>query len=339
MRKLLLFGLVFVMAVALAACGGSPESGEPGEAETPAFEGPLKFHDAGWDSLKFHNAVASIIVEEGFGIETEVVPGSSPALWLGLKEGDIDVQIETWSDNLPDYQETIESGTVLELGTNMDDNMQGFYVPTYVIEGDPERGIEPMAPELRTVEDLKRYKDVFVDEEDPSKGRLYNSIPGWSITEVIEAKFETYGLGETYNLFSPGSGASLAASIAASYEKGEPWVGYYWEPTWITGLYDLTLLEEAPYSDALWEDGYRCAFKPVRITVNVREDLPELLPGVTEFLGRYSLTSGQTAEALAYMNENDATPEEAAAWFLSEHEELWTGWVEEPVAEKIKASL
>jgi len=37
-------------------------------------------------------------------------------------------------------------------------------------------------------------------------------------------------------LFSPGSGSVLQAVIAGVYEKGEPIVAYYWEPTWIMGI-------------------------------------------------------------------------------------------------------
>jgi len=340
MKKLLLVLFVFVLTFSMVACGGGEEAEETGgEEEVAVFEGPLKFHDAGWDSLKFHNEVASKIIEEGFGIECESVPGSSPGLWLGQKMGDIDVMIENWSDNIEDYDETIEAGEVIELGTNMEDNMQGFYVPTYVIEGDPERGIEPMAPDLKTVLDLKKYADVFVDEEDPSKGRIYNSIPGWSATEIIEAKVETYELEEYYNLFSPGSGAALAGSISASYEKGEPWVGYYWEPTWVSGLYDLTLLDEGAYSDELWNDGYRCQFNPVRLTVTVRKGLPEEIPEVTDFLSNYSLTSQQVANVLAYMTENDANAEDAAVWFLSQNADIWTEWVDDDVVEKVNNSL
>ena len=39
-----------------------------------------------------------------------------------------------------------------------------------VIEGDPQRGIAPMAPDLHKVSDLARYSKLFVDEENPSKG-------------------------------------------------------------------------------------------------------------------------------------------------------------------------
>ncbi len=336
MKRILAIGLILIMAISLAACGGG--AAETGTEEA-AFEGPIKLADAGWDSIKLHNSVAAYIIENGYGIDTEIVPGSSAAVWLGLKAGDVDVLIENWSDNYTDYEETIESGEVIELGKNMSDNTQGFYVPTYVIEGDAERGIEPMAPDLKTVEDLKKYKDIFFDEEDPDMGRIYNSPPGWEVSRTMEIKFESYALGETYNLFSPGSGASLAASIVSSYEKGDPWVGYYWEPAWITGVYDLTLLEEAEYTDELWDNGRLCRFNPINITVTVQKEFPALVPDVNEFLSNYYLSSAQTAEVLAHMNKNELTADEAALWFLKGNEEVWTEWLDEDMAQKVKDTL
>jgi glycine betaine/proline transport system substrate-binding protein len=39
------------------------------------------------------------------------------------------------------------------------------------------------------------------------------------------------------------------------------------------------------------------------------------------------------------MQENDATPDDAAVWFLQEHEDVWTNWVPTDVAERVKESL
>ena len=130
----------------------------------------IVFADCQWDSIKLHNAVAGLIAEEVYGLSWTEVPASTPIAFQGQAQGEIDVTTETWSDNIPDYQSEIDKGNIIELGVNFDDNAQGFYVPRYVIEGDPERGIEPVAPDLRTVEDLKKYVDVFPDDEDPTKG-------------------------------------------------------------------------------------------------------------------------------------------------------------------------
>lgn len=36
-------------------------------------------------------------------------------------------------------------------------------------------GIDPIASDLRTVEDLKEYPHIFIDPENPKKGRIINS--------------------------------------------------------------------------------------------------------------------------------------------------------------------
>ena len=105
-----------------------------------------------------------------------------------------------------------------------------------------------MAPDLKSVFDLPRYWQLFKDPEVPTKGRLHNSPPGWPVTGINEAKFKTYGLDQTFNLFSTGSDTALATSMVAAYEKGQPSMGYYWEPTWVMGQLDTTMLKEPEYN-------------------------------------------------------------------------------------------
>lgn len=212
----------------LAACGS-----DEGELEE------IVFADAGWDSIRVHNHIAQTIIEEAYGYDTDVTAGSTATTVQGLREGDINAYTEVWTDNIKElYEESIDSGDIEKVSVNFNDNDQGLYVPTYVIEGDPERDIEPMAPDFRTVEDLKDYPDVFVDPEDSSMGRIINGPSGWTIEETITQKFETYGLGETMNNFIPGSDSAAVADLISAYEKGEAWVGYYWSPTWVTAQYE-----------------------------------------------------------------------------------------------------
>ncbi|SDL28245.1 ABC transporter substrate-binding protein [Natronincola ferrireducens] len=303
-------------------------------------EKTIVFADPGWDSVAFHNEVASYIIQHGYGYGTEVEIGSTPITFTALRNGSVDVLMEAWTDNIKEsYEEAIAKGEVIEASINFDDSAQGFYVPTYVIKGDPERGIEPMAPDLRTVQDLPKYWEVFKDREDPSKGRLYGAIPGWEIDGILQEKVKNSGLNETYNYFSPGSDAALASSIVGAYERGEAWVGYYWEPTWVIGQYDMTLLGDIPYDEEKWLDGYGTELPPVDVTIAIGSSLQEDAPEIAAFLQNYSTSSGITSEALAYMQENDGTTEETAIWFLNEYQQLWTTWVPEEVADLVKESL
>ena len=300
----------------------------------------LVFADAGWDSIRVHNSIARYIIEKGYGYDTDEITGSSSITLQGLIQGDIDIYMEAWTDNYKEvYDSGIDSGDIVELSINFDDNAQGLYVPTYIIKGDAEKGIDPIAPDLKSVKDLTEYWEIFRDPDNPKQGRIYGSPPNWFADEVLRGKFETYGLDENFDYFNPGSDTALSTSLVSAVQKGEPWVGYYWEPTWIMGKYDMTLLEDEPYSDEKWNSGYACEFPGVKVTVAVNKGVIENAPEVVEFLKNYETSSELTNKMLAYMQENDAEADETAKWFLQEYEDLWTKWLPEDIAGKVQEAL
>ncbi|MCL7749745.1 ABC transporter substrate-binding protein [Halalkalibacter alkaliphilus] len=336
-KTIILSFMLVGLIVTMAACGGNEEAGQSdgiGSIDT------ITFADAGWDSIRIHNAIAKNIIENGFGYNTESMPGSETGSLIGIGNGSLDVYMEIWTGNFYDqYTEAIDNGEIIELAVNFDDTAEGLYVPTYVIEGDAERGIEPLAPGLKSIHDLPEYWEVFQDPEDTSQGRIYGSIPGWAADNVLEAKMINYGLEDTFTYFQPGSDTALNTSLINAYENGEPWVGYYWEPTWIAGMYDITLLEDEPYDEALWNNGYLTEFPSQRLTIAVQNQFPEQAPEVAEFLSNYTTSAEITNELLAHMQETDAENEEVAVFFLQEYEDVWTTWVSEDIVEKVKAGL
>lgn len=313
--------------------------------------GPIMFGDFNWDSAMFHNRVVQYIVEEGYGHETDVIPGSTLPILQGLEDNDIHAVTEMWVQNMPEwYHEEVEAGTYVDLGANYVGAVQGWFVPTYVIEGDEERGIEPLAPELSSVEDLADVWDVFEDPEDDAKGRVYNGVGGWEATEINDVRLRSYGLDEYYNSFLPGSEAALFASLAREYERGEPWIGYLWTPSWPFAEYDMTLIEEPEYTPECWEavsDAAQeqgvvddpCGFPEVDVNVVISTELDEHAPHLVELLTAYESNMELTNAALLYILDNDATPEQAAEWWLGEHQDVWTEWVSDDIAEAVIDSL
>lgn len=301
---------------------------------------PVVFADGGWDSIQVHNRIAAFILEHGYGYLSEFIAGETIPHATGLVRGDIDVNMELWVESMVDvYRKAIESGDAIDLGTNFPDSWQGWLVPSYVVNGDPERGIEAMAPDLKSVEDLPEYWELFKDPEDPTKGRFYSCIPGWECERINEQKFEAYGLGEYYNIFHPGSGPALVGSMVAAYEKGEPWVGYYWEPTWVLGKLDMYRLEEPPWNKEIWETTKACAYPSGQVNIVVHKSLLDRAPKVVEFLGNYETTTEMNNKILAYMQDNEAEVDQGAIWFLKEYQSVWTEWVPSGVASKVKKAL
>ncbi len=297
------------------------------------------FADAGWDSVKFHNAVAGLIAEVLYGYTWREVPGSSAVLHEGLINGEVDIHMEEWTDNIATYEGDLESGKLVELGINFDDNFQGLYVPRYVIEGDPERGIEPMAPDLKYVWDLKNYHNVFQDAENPNMGRIYGGIPGWEVDTILYNKYLHYDLDDNFIYFRPGSDAALASAITSAYERGEPIVAYYWEPTWLLGKLDMVLLQDEPYiDDTAFKEG-KTELPPVEVTIAVSNNFYKNNPEMVNFLSKYKTSSSLTSKALAYMQDTGADYEETAKWFLQEHDNLIDEWLNEEDAKIIRTYL
>lgn len=322
-----LLSSALLLSVAMGLSGCSKVTGE------------ITFADVGWDSVKFHNAVAGLVAESAYGYTWKELPGSTPIMHEAMIKGEIDVNMEEWTDNLPAYYGDLRDGKFTDLGTNFGDNIQGFYVPTYVIKGDPARGIAPMAPDLRTVQDLEKYPEVFPDNENPGKGRIYGAIPGWEINEIMRKKVEFNGLDRFYNYFQPGSDAALSAAFTSAYDKGEAIVGYYWEPTWLTGKYDLTLLEDIPYQDEAQYKAGKTACPSVNVTIAASNAFYASAPEYCEFLKKYETSSALTAEALAHMQDTGASYNDTAKWFLTEHRDLLEQWLPPEAANKVKGAL
>ena len=320
--------LVFVMALLLGITASA-------SAET------IVFGDFSWDSVQVHNRIAGFIIEHGYGYDVDFQFGESIPILLGIRRGDVDVTMEGWVDNWLDAMyEAHVAGEVISLGSNFPDAPQGWYVPTYMIEGDPERGIEASAPELRSVQDLAQYADLFPDPEDPNKGRFYNAPTGWGAHDINNAKVEAYGLDEYFNSFDTGSDAALGAAMMRYYERGEPFVAYNWEPNWVIGLLDMTLLEEPEYNEQQWREDYSTAYPATRVEVIINAELAGRAPLLTSFLANYNTTIEQTNEALAYMQLENASAQETALWFLENYRDVWTEWVFAPeVAERVTDAL
>jgi glycine betaine/proline transport system substrate-binding protein len=327
-KKLAIKSLLILLG-AILAIGSVAGCGEEASKE------PIIFADLGWDSALTHNQIAAFILENGYGFPpSEFVPGETIPLFAGLERGDVHVNMECWTENQQEaYDKAIAAGTVVDLGDNFWDNWQGWLVPTYMIErGDLPADI--------SVQDIPQYWELFKDPEDNTKGRFYSCIPGWECELINEAKFTAYGLDDTYNIFLPGSGAALLASMVAAYEKEEPWFGYYWAPTPALGKYDMTPVKEPAYDEATWNDNYACDYPAVKVSILVNAEWHDSVDKkIIDFLTKYSTTTAQNNKVLAYILENEASYEEAAIYFLKEFEDVWTTWVPDDVAKKVKEAL
>jgi len=314
MRKLLAITIAFFIVVTLSAC--SPNA-------------VITIGEGNWDSNAFHDQVAKIMIEEGYGVDVDIVPADTSIMVVGLKSSDVNLTMELWSENVITYPDDIANGEYIEAGTNYDDNAQGLYIPRY---------LQVEYPGLISVTDLLDYAELFPNPEGGDLSIIYGGPEGWSATLHLHKKMVEYGLDQLYTFKTIDSSATLNATLASAYMNEEPWVGYNWEPTWVLGIYDMVLLEDSAYSVDAFENGIG-SFPSVHVNINVDNDFEANYPEVFAFLENYTTTSSIVNSALAYMQENDLEAEDAAIWFLQENVELWRPWVTEDAYQNILTAI
>ena len=343
-RWLPLLGSLVALAVITAACA---------DEEKPV----IKFSDTQFQTGWIDNAVAGYIAHHAYGYPVETVEITTPVYQASLPTGEIDVVMELWRSNILDwYNEETAAGRIEDVGQLYEASRQGWYVPTYMIEGDPERGIAATAPNLKTVDDLKQYWELFEDPEDPNMGVWVNCIIGWQCQKVQRMKARFYGLDEFYNVMEPGAAAGIDAAIAGAYQRGDPVLSYYWEPTWIVGAYNLTYLEEPAYTpecnagiqellvmevsvDELPLLDEACAFEEFDIHTGIWSGLRDKAPEVVAFLESMSFGNKTLNELAAYMELEGKTADETAVYFFQNYESKWTQWLPSDAVQKVKDAV
>lgn len=295
-----------------------------------------------WPSAAALAQIHAIVLEEGFGCDVEIVTGDTvPTSASMLQRGEPAVAPELWTSAIEEpWAEGIEEGRVTELGKAISDGtVEGWFIPRYVQEE---------YPELVSAADVVARPDLFPDPENPDQGRLYSCPPGWACELSTSALFEAYDMEEEWNLFSPGSGGALAASISRAFLREEPILFYYWGPTALLGKYDAVQLEMPEADQAVYacntdpdcdKPAGKTAYPSSPAIVGAAAWVEEEAPQVADYFGKVGLTNDQISALLVYGDENNAGAEETARHFLATNEDVWTEWVPAEVAEKVKASL
>lgn len=326
---------VLMGAGLMAAASGAANAAECGTDRT------IDIAEMGWPSAAALANVHALILEEGFGCDVELVVGDTvPTLASMSTKGEPAFAPEMWPNASQEaWDKAVADGMVENMGPAIAEGLvQGWYIPTYVAEAHPD---------LTHVEDLADYTELFADPDDPDKGRFLSCPPGWACETMNPNFMKAYGLDDDYNVFSPGSGGALDATITRAFVREEPVVFYYWGPTAMMGRYDMTRLD----MDAFDADKFACMGEPdcadpQRTDFVVPDALkalaswvPEEAPAVADYISKVEMTNAEVGRMLLWGEENSADAEATARNFLATEEDLWTQWVPEDVAANVKAAL
>jgi len=294
-----------------------------------------------WLSASTLAYITKKILADGYGCNAELIPGDTvPTATSMLTKNKPDIAPELWVSTAKSiWDKMLAKGNVYKahdiFGSGGE---EGWWIPDYVAKAHPE---------IKSITDLKANAKIFADVSDPDKGRLYGCPPGWGCEIITNNLFKALGLGETFELFSPGSGANLKASIARLVTRKKPIVAYYWGPTDVIGKYKLVRLEMPAHDPAKFKclTDKNCPKPQVtgwavgEVAVAAVTKLKKKAPNVAAFLSKLQVPNDEISQVLAWGDDHKASPEEVATYFFKNYESIWTKWVPADVASKVKATL
>ena len=335
-------GIAAAIAVAFLSAANLPVLAQDADAAQCGTDRTIDIAEMTWPSAAALAHIHATILEEGYGCDVEIVAGDTvPTSSSMMSRGTPAIAPELWTSAIEDaWAAAIEEGTVVQLSDAITDGtVEGWFIPEYV---------QAEHPDLTTAQAVIARPELFPDPEEPSQGRLYSCPPGWACELSTSALFEAFDMDETWNLFSPGSGGALDASIARAFTREEPILFYHWGPTAILGKYPAVQLEigEADMEVYACNTDPDCdepagvtAYPSSPAVVGAAAWIQEEAPVVAEYFTKVGLTNAQISELLVYGDENQADAEETAENFLKTKQDVWTKWVPAEVAEKVLAAI
>jgi glycine betaine/proline transport system substrate-binding protein len=306
--------------------------------------GDISIADMNWSSASLIANIDKVILTEGFGCNAELVPGDTmPTGTSMIEKGEPDIAPEMWSNSMKEALDRgVADGRLRYAGKSLSDGgEEGFWVPQYLVDENPE---------LATIEGILANPQLFPHPENADAAMFMGCPAGWNCQLSTTNLFNALGMEEAgFELVDPGSSAGLSGSIAKAYERGEGWFGYYWAPTAVLGKYKMVKVDfgsgvdeehfQTCITQAECADPKPTMYPPSPVWTVTTEAFATQSPEAYEYVSTRSFPNAQMNELLAWIEDNQADGEFAAYYFLENYEDVWSAWVTDEVAEKIKSAL
>lgn len=307
----------------------------PGAALAAEECGEVSMAEMNWASAKIVVAVSEFLLEQGYGCDVKVVPSdTTPAVTSLSENNEPDIVPELWPNSAGEvYEKLKQNGKIEELTSVLDPGgVEGWWLPSYLVEEHPE---------LKTIEGVLENPELV--------GGMFNNCPdGWGCRIVSDNLARAFDLeGNDIEVFNHGSGETLATSMASAYENREPWFGYYWAPTTPLGKYDMVSIDLGGYDEEAHAANQNAdnpnpqasAFPTAPVLTIVTKDFAETHPEETELLTNITFKTDTMSALLAWQEQNNATTEEAAVYYLQTNADEWGGWLNDAAREKLSKLL
>ena len=297
--------------------------------------GKVTIAEMGFSSSIITTAVATFLMEQGYGCEVTKVPSEQiPAITSLAENNEPDLVSEIWTNSTgPVYAEIKASGKSRELTKVLrPGGVEGWWIPDYLAEEHPE---------LTTMDGLLANPELVGN-------RFHNCINGWVCRVVNRNNARAWGMEEAgIEILDHGSAETLSSSLASAYESREPWFGYYWTPTEIMGRYNMVPVDFGDADPAIHaanveedrKNPQASAYPPSLVYSVATTTFADREPEVADMMSKLNFDTDEMSALLAWKEDNNASNEETAVKYLRDNPEDWASWLSDDARERLSALL
>ncbi|TLF50764.1 ABC transporter substrate-binding protein [Halomonas urmiana] len=256
----------------------------------------VRFSVPSWPGVTVKTSLAATLLET-LGYEVAQEELGATITYEALTQEEVDVFLAAW---LPAQQamfdSTMEKGTLVDLGNNVEGARLGFAVPTYLYEAG-----------LTSAEDLD--KPEFADKLDRT---IYSIEVGTGMSDTLNGAVDndTYGLGDWDISETSTPGMLSAVDNALNREEWIVFAG--WTPHWMNIEYDVKYLTDT--QDMWGPEGGR---SDVRTLVSTA--FSESNPNATRLFDQLSFTADDQSAMIRGFSYEEREPEEVAVDWMRDN--------------------
>ena len=285
---------------------------------------PIIIVQNNWTSQLVLSLVVGNVLED-MGYTVEYAPSDSQLQFAAIAAGDMHFQVEAWEGSMKSaFEAALEEGMV-DAGTHAAVTREEWWVPSYVLE---------TCPEATDWEGLNACADQFATAETAPKGRFVGPPADWGKNYADRVK----SLEMDFVAINVGQAATLWAELQSAYDRKEPIVLFNWTPNFIESKFegafvDFPKPEPACFEDPSWgpnpnATGDCGAPHSGWLKKAAWSGIEEEWPNAWKVLQKVNFTNAQIADASLLVDVDGMTPEEAAAKWMEDNQDVIAGWME-----------
>ena len=287
-------------------------------------EDPIVIPIHNWSSQIVMSNVVGQIFEE-MDLNVEYVTTDSQAVYESIRLGDVTLELEVWEGAFgASFREALEKGGIVEVATHDAVTREDWWYPMWTKDA---------CPGLPDWEALNECAALFATAETGDLGRYLDGPVDW----LKHGQERVAALGMDFVVVNAGSAAALWAEIGAAEAEQRPVVVFNWTPNFAEAVWPGEFVEFPEWVDGCDTDPavgpnpealYDCG-NPANgyLKIAAWEGMEAQWPDAYAVLEQVNFTNPQIAEMAKLVDVDEYEPEEAAAIWLEENEDVWRAWL------------